>query len=56
MVHLATQELYFARFYSLDEILERIDKVSQEDIISLAERIFKEDNVSIVSIGDKRDA
>lgn len=51
MSRLAEQELFFGRFFSLDEILESVEKVTQSDIQSLAQRIFLPDYLALNSLG-----
>jgi predicted Zn-dependent peptidase len=41
MNHMARQEIYFGRQFTLDEILERIESVSAEDVLGVAGQIFK---------------
>ena len=41
MSNLARQELYFRRFYSLDEILAGIEAVTREDIQAIAQEFFR---------------
>lgn len=40
MNHMARQEIYFGRQFTLDEILERIEEVSAEDVQRVAREIF----------------
>jgi len=51
MSNLARQELYFRRFYSLDEILAGIETVTREEIKSLAREFFKPDQIAITVLG-----
>jgi predicted Zn-dependent peptidase len=51
MSNLARQELYFRRFYSLDEILAGIETVTREEIKSLARKFFKPDQIAITVLG-----
>ena len=44
MSNLARQELYFGRFYSLDEILAGIEAVTREEIQSIAREFFRRAN------------
>ena len=41
MNHMARQEIYFGRQFTLDEILERIESVSADDVQRIAAHIFK---------------
>jgi predicted Zn-dependent peptidase len=51
MSNLARQELYFRRFYSLDEILAGIETVTREEIKSLAREFFKPDQIAVTVLG-----
>lgn len=51
MSRLAKQEMYFGRHYTLSETLEAIDKVTQEDIQNLANRIIDTRYINMASIG-----
>lgn len=46
MTRLAKSELYFDRFVSLDELVEKIDEVSPEQIRLFSERFFDRDRFS----------
>ncbi len=41
MGNLARQELYFKRFFSLDEMLESIEKVTAEEVQKLAAAVLR---------------
>jgi predicted Zn-dependent peptidase len=51
MSNLARQELYFGRFYSLDEILVSIDAVTREELQSLARNFFRPEQIAITVLG-----
>jgi predicted Zn-dependent peptidase len=51
MSNLARQELYFGRFFSLDEILEAIEAVTREELQSLAQRYFQTDQIAVTVLG-----
>jgi predicted Zn-dependent peptidase len=51
MSNLARQELYFGKFYSLDEILASIEAVSREDVQSLAQEFFRPEQISATVLG-----
>jgi len=51
MSNLARQELYFGRFYSLDEILASIDAVTREDVQTLAQEFFRPEQISATVLG-----
>ncbi|MGC0775790.1 MAG: pitrilysin family protein [Candidatus Acidiferrum sp.] len=51
MSNLARQELYFQRFYSLDEILMSIEAVTRDEVQSLARDFFQPDRVALTVLG-----
>lgn len=52
MSNLARQEIFFGRQFTLDEILERIEKVSVADVQRIACDIFcNDDNLAITALG-----
>ncbi len=51
MSNLARQELYFGRFYSLDEILAGIEAVNHEELQSLAQRYFQACQIAVTVLG-----
>jgi predicted Zn-dependent peptidase len=51
MSNLARQELYFGRFFSLDEILAGIEAVTSEDLQSLARQYFRPEQIAVTVLG-----
>ena len=51
MSRLAKNEIFFHRFVSTEEIIEGIEKVSAEEISSLAQEIFRPDSFSLTVLG-----
>src|SRR5258707_15886030 len=51
MSNLARQELYFGRFYSLDEILDSISAVTREEVQSLAQEFFRPEQIAVTVLG-----
>jgi predicted Zn-dependent peptidase len=51
MSNLARQELYFDRFYSLDEIISRIDAVTREELQLLARQFFQTERIAATVLG-----
>lgn len=51
MANLARQEQYFGRFPSLDEISDRIDRVTAEEIQQLANEFLKQDHITVAVLG-----
>ena len=52
MSNLARQEMYFDRFYDLDELIERIEVVTAEDLTRLANEFFKPEAVAVTALGN----
>ena len=52
MSNLARQELYFRRFYSLDEILASIEAVSREQLQALARQYFRAGDTAVTVLGN----
>jgi predicted Zn-dependent peptidase len=52
MSNLARQEMYFDRFYGLDELIERVESVTAEDVQGLANEFFKMDNIAVTVLGN----
>src|SRR6266853_2819437 len=51
MGNLARQELYFKRFFTLDEMLERIERVTGEEVQELAQQFFDPKRMAIAMLG-----
>ena len=51
MMNLARQELYFKRFFSLDEMLERIDRVTAPEVQKLAQQLFDPRRMAVAMLG-----
>src|SRR5436305_1536278 len=52
MSNLARQEMYFDRFFSLDEIIEKIEEVTPDDLIQLAHEFFRGENIAVTVLGN----
>jgi predicted Zn-dependent peptidase len=52
MSNLARQEMYFDRYYDLDELIERIEAVTAEDLVGLANEFFKTESVAVTALGN----
>lgn len=51
MANLARQEMYFGRFFSLDELLESIEAVAAEEIQQIAQATLQTDQIAITVVG-----
>ena len=52
MSNLARQEMYFDHFIDLDEIINRIEEVSAEGLMSLANRFFRTEAIAVTVLGN----
>jgi len=52
MSNLARQEMYFDRFFGLDEIIERIEAVTAEELVGLANGFFHADKIAVTVLGN----
>lgn len=52
MSNLARQEMYFDRFYGLDELIEKIEAVTATELQQLANQFFKTENVAVTVLGN----
>ncbi len=55
MGNLARQELYFKRFFSLDDMVESIEKVTAEDVQRVAREFFESKNIALAMLGNLGD-
>ncbi len=52
MSWLAKSEFYYNRTMTIDEIFKKVDKVTQDDIVKLANQFFKDEYLTLAVIGD----
>jgi predicted Zn-dependent peptidase len=52
MNNLARQEIYFARFFTLDEILAAIDVVTAEEVQAVAQELFRPEQIAVTVLGN----
>ena len=52
MSNLARQEMYFDRFQDLDELIEKIEAVTVEDLQTLAQEFFKSESIAVTALGN----
>ena len=52
MSNLARQEMYYDRFYGLDELIERIEAVTAEDLSRTANEFFQSDQIAVTILGN----
>ena len=51
MANLARQEMYFQQFFSVDEIVARVDQVTAEQVQAMAQRLFDPDSIAVTLLG-----
>jgi predicted Zn-dependent peptidase len=52
MSNLARQEMHFKRFFSLDELVESIEKVSAADVQRVAQKFFEPSQIALTILGN----
>jgi predicted Zn-dependent peptidase len=52
MSNLARQQMYFDRFYDLDELIEKIQAVTADDLLTLANEFFRTESVAVTCLGN----
>jgi predicted Zn-dependent peptidase len=52
MSNLARQEMYFDRFFGLDEMIQRIEEVTSEDLMQLAHEYFRPESIAVTVLGN----
>ncbi len=52
MSNLARQEMYFEHFYDLDELIEKIEAVTADDLQTLAQEFFRPEAVAVTALGN----
>jgi len=51
MSNLARQEMYFGRFLSLDEMLQKIEAVTADELTAIAREFFRTENIALTVLG-----
>jgi predicted Zn-dependent peptidase len=51
MANLARQEMYFRKFFTVDEIIARIGQVTAAQVQAMAQRLFDPDKIAITLLG-----
>src|SRR5262249_45534976 len=52
MSNLARQEMYFDHFYGMDELLEKIEAVTREEVQDLAKQFFQTESIAVTVLGN----
>ncbi len=55
MGNLARQELYFKRFFTLDEMIQSIEEITAEQVQHIAQEFFNPDNITLAMLGNLGD-
>ncbi len=51
MSNLARQEMYFQQFFSVDEIMDRVENVDAEQVMAMANFLFDPNKVAVTLLG-----
>ena len=51
MSNLARQEMYFRHFFSVEEVLDRLDAVTGAEVQSMAQKLFVSDRIAVTLLG-----
>jgi predicted Zn-dependent peptidase len=51
MANLARQEMYFHQFFTVDEVIARLEAVQAEEIQSMAQRLFQPERIAVTLLG-----
>jgi len=52
MSNLARQEMYFDHFYGLDELIQKIESVTSEEVQELANQFFQTESIAVTVLGN----
>jgi predicted Zn-dependent peptidase len=52
MSNLARQEMYFGRFFTLDEMVESVESVTAEDVQRIARTFFDPKQIALTVLGN----
>jgi predicted Zn-dependent peptidase len=52
MANLARQQMYFGRFFGVDEIIEEVEAVTSADIQELARQLFRPETMALTLLGN----
>jgi len=52
MANLARQQMYFGRFFGIDEIMEEIEAVTSADVLELAQELFQPEMMALTLLGN----
>jgi predicted Zn-dependent peptidase len=55
MGNLARQELYFGRFFTLDEMIQSIEEITSAQLQTIAQEFFNSENITLAMLGNLGD-
>ena len=55
MGNLARQEMYFKRFFTLDEMLQSIEEITAEQVQRIAQEFFDPKHITLAMLGNLGD-
>jgi predicted Zn-dependent peptidase len=51
MSNLARQEMYFKHFFSVEEVLDRLDAVTADQVQTMAQKLFVSERIAVTMLG-----
>jgi predicted Zn-dependent peptidase len=51
MANLARQEMYFHQFFTVDELIARVDQVDAAQVQAMAQLLFDPDRIAVTLLG-----
>jgi len=51
MANLARQEMYFHQFFTVEEVIARIDQVDAEQVLAMAQKLFDSNRIAVTLLG-----
>jgi predicted Zn-dependent peptidase len=52
MSNLARQQMYFDRFFNMDETIEQIESVTESEVVEMANQLFDRENIALTVLGN----
>ena len=52
MSNLARQQMYFDRFFNMDETIEQIESVTDSEVVEMANQLFDRENIALTVLGN----
>jgi predicted Zn-dependent peptidase len=52
MSNLARQEMYFGRFFSVEDIVEQVEAITPADVQVLARELFRQEAIALTLLGN----